>query len=147
MLPVAVMDPVMGKDVSGANHIVQRMRDGATPVVPNLFIPAVDVRDVANAPVMAMTNPAAASERFLPSNGRALRLKEIGAFIRAALGDPAKRVPTRASRGDRRCGGFHDRANTLSPRSTPAAKASARCNCTGEGRRAFAVPAIAWRHF
>ncbi|MDR6954782.1 nucleoside-diphosphate-sugar epimerase [Ancylobacter sp. 3268] len=96
MLPVAVMGPVMGKDVSGANHIVQRMLDGAMPVVPNLFIPVVDVRDVASAHVMAMTNPHAAGERFLLSNGRALSLKEIGAIIRAALGDAAKRVPMRA---------------------------------------------------
>lgn len=95
MLPVAVMGPTMGKDVSGSNHIVQRMLDGAMPVVPNLFIPVVDVRDVASAHVMAMTNPAAAGERFLLSNGRALSLKEIAAIIRAALGDAAKRVPTR----------------------------------------------------
>lgn len=96
MLPVAVMGPVMGKDVSGSNYIVQRMLDGAMPVVPNLFIPVVDVRDVASAHVTAMTIPAAAGERFLLSNGRALSLKEIGATIRAALGDAAKRVPTRA---------------------------------------------------
>jgi nucleoside-diphosphate-sugar epimerase len=96
MLPVAVMGPVMGENVSGANHIVQRMLDGAMPVVPNLFIPVVDVRDVASAHVLAMTNPRAAGERFLLSNGQALSLKEIGALIRAALGDVAKRVPTRA---------------------------------------------------
>ena len=95
MLPVAVMGPVMGEDITGANHIVQRMLDGAMPVVPNLFIPVVDVRDVASAHVTAMTNPAAAGERFLLSNGRALSLKEIGAIIRTALGDAAKRVPTR----------------------------------------------------
>jgi nucleoside-diphosphate-sugar epimerase len=95
MLPVAVMGPVMGIDVSGANHIVQRMLDGAMPVVPNLFIPVVDARDVAKAHVLAMTNPAAAGERFLLSNGPAFSLKEIGAIIRAALGDAAKRVPTR----------------------------------------------------
>ncbi|MDE8453325.1 hypothetical protein PCJ53_29225, partial [Klebsiella pneumoniae] len=56
MLPVAVIGPVMGKDVSGANHIIQRMLDGAMPAVPNLFIPIVDVRDVASAHIMAMTN-------------------------------------------------------------------------------------------
>ncbi len=95
MLPVAVMGPVMGKDVSGSNQVVRRMLDGAMPVVPNLFIPVVDVRDVASAHVMAMMNPAAAGERFLLSNGRALSLKEIGAIIRAALGDAATRVPTR----------------------------------------------------
>lgn len=96
LLPVAVMGPVMSGAVSGSNHIVQRMLEGAMPVVPNLFIPVVDVRDVASAHLMAMTNPAAAGERFLLSNGPALGLKEIGAMIRASLGDAAKRVPTRA---------------------------------------------------
>jgi nucleoside-diphosphate-sugar epimerase len=95
MLPVAVMGPMMGKDISGSNHIVQRMLDGAMPVVPNLFIPVVDVRDVASAHILAMTLPAAAGGRFLLSNGRALPLKEVGAIIRAALGDAGKRVPTR----------------------------------------------------
>jgi len=95
MLPVAVMGPVMGIDVSGANHIVQRMLDGAMPLVPNLFIPVVDARDVASAHILAMTKPEAGGERFLLSNGPALSLKEVGAIIRAALGNAAKRVPTR----------------------------------------------------
>ena len=43
-----------------------------------------------------MTNPRAAGERFLLSNGRALPMKEIGSIIRAELGDAAKRVPTRS---------------------------------------------------
>lgn len=96
MLPVAVMGPVMGKDVSGANHIVQRMLDGDMPGFPNLFIPIVDVRDVASAHVLAITHPAAAGERFLLSNGPALAMKEIGATIKSELGDAAKHVPSRS---------------------------------------------------
>ncbi len=96
MLPVAVMGPVMGKDISGSNHLIQRMLDGAMPAFPNLFIPIIDVRDVASAHILAMTNPGAAGERFLLSNGRALSLKEIGTIIKADLGDAAKRVPTRS---------------------------------------------------
>ena len=41
MLPVAVMGPVMGKDISGSNHLIQRMLDGAMPAFPNLFIPII----------------------------------------------------------------------------------------------------------
>lgn len=96
MLPVAVMGPVMGKDISGSNHLIQRMLDGAMPAFPNLFIPIIDVRDVASANILALTNPGAAGERFLLSNGRALPMKEIGAIIKAELGDAAKRVPTRS---------------------------------------------------
>ena len=96
LLPVAVMGPVMGREISGANHIVQRMLDGDMPGFPNLFIPIVDVRDVASAHLLAMTSPAAAGQRFLISNGPALAMKEIGAAIKAALGDAAAKVPTRS---------------------------------------------------
>lgn len=95
MLPVAVMGPVMGKDISGANHIVQRMLTGGMPGYPDLFIPIVDVRDVASAHVLAITHPTAAGERFLLSNGRPLAMKEIGAIIKDALGQKAGRVPNR----------------------------------------------------
>src|SRR4051794_20542325 len=96
MLPVAVMGPGMGKDVSGANHIVLRMLGGQMPVLPNLWIPIVDVRDVATAHILAMTAPGAAGERFLLSNGPALSLRQIGAVMRADLGTAARRVPTRS---------------------------------------------------
>ena len=96
MLPVAVMGPKMGNDISGSNQLVLRMLDGEMPAFPNLFIPIIDVRDVASAHILAMTNPGAAGERFLLSNGRALAMKEIGAIIKAELGDAARRVPTRS---------------------------------------------------
>lgn len=96
MLPVAVMGPIMGKDISGSNHIIKTMLDGAMPGFPNLFIPIVDVRDVAAAHILAMTNPAAAGERFLLANGPAMAMKEIGAIIKAELGAAARHVPTRS---------------------------------------------------
>lgn len=96
MLPVAVMGPVMGRDISGSNHLIAMILDGKIPGFPNLFFPIVDVRDVASAHILAMNAPGAAGERFLLSNGPAIAMKEIGATIRAKLGDAAKRVPTRS---------------------------------------------------
>ncbi|MFD5624906.1 SDR family oxidoreductase [Streptomyces sp. NPDC127072] len=95
LLPVAVMGPVLGDHVSGANHVVQRMLRGAMPGFPHLFIPIVDVRDVAQAHVLAMTAPSAAGQRFLISNGPAIEMKRIGAMIKARLGADADGVPTR----------------------------------------------------
>lgn len=95
MLPVAVMGPVMGNEVSGANHIVQRMLSGGMPGFPHLFIPIVDVRDVARAHLLAMTNPDAAGQRFLLSNGPAMEMKDIGSTIKSRLGAAAKNVPSR----------------------------------------------------
>jgi nucleoside-diphosphate-sugar epimerase len=96
ILPVAVMGPVTGSEVSGANHLVQRMLAGRLPGYPNLFIPIVDVRDVAAAHVLAMTTPGAAGRRFLLSSGPVMPFKQIGAVLRAHLGDAAGRVPTRS---------------------------------------------------
>lgn len=96
MLPVAVMGPVMGREISGSNHIVQAMLDGKMPAFPNIFIPVVDVRDVAAAHVTAMTLPEAAGQRFLLASGPVMPLAQIGATIKAALGAAAARVPERS---------------------------------------------------
>jgi len=89
LLPVAVMGPVMGGAVSGANHLIQRILDGGMAAFPHLYIPVVDVRDVAAAHLLAMTTPEAAGQRFLLSNGPAIALSEIGALIKV----PRRTVP------------------------------------------------------
>lgn len=96
MLPVAVMGPVMGRDISGANNVIAMILGGKLPGYPNLYFPIVDVRDVATAHVLAMTAAGAAGQRFLLSNGPAIAMKEIGATLRVKLGEAARRVPTRS---------------------------------------------------
>lgn len=96
VLPVAVMGPVMGDQVSGANHIVLSSLAGRMRVYPNMFVPVVDVRDVAAAHVAAMTATGAAGERFLVGTGEpAIAMTEIGALLRSELGERASKVPTR----------------------------------------------------
>ncbi|WP_432992216.1 NAD-dependent epimerase/dehydratase family protein [Dactylosporangium sp. CA-233914] len=95
MCPVAVVGPVMGKDISGANHLVQRSLEGSMPGYPNIYIPFIDVRDVAAAHVLAMTKPGAAGQRFLLASGPAIPMQQVGALLRANLGNAAKRVPSR----------------------------------------------------
>ncbi|MER6677509.1 NAD-dependent epimerase/dehydratase family protein [Streptomyces sp. NPDC000983] len=94
--PVAVMGPVLGTGVSGANHIVQRILNGEMPGYPNMYIPVVDVRDVATAHISAMTAPEAAGERFLVTSGEpAISMKDIGGILRVRFGEAARHVPTR----------------------------------------------------
>ncbi len=95
-LPVAVMGPVLGEDVSGSNHLIQRIMSGRMPGFPNLFIPIVDVRDVAAGHLAAMTTAEAAGERFLLASGPVMAMKEIGATITSHLGPAAARVPKRS---------------------------------------------------
>ncbi|MDR6319093.1 NAD-dependent epimerase/dehydratase family protein [Actinoplanes couchii] len=78
LLPVAVMGPAFDGKVSGANHIVQRILGGQMTAFPDMYVPIVDVRDVAAAHVAALTAPAG---RYLLANGRPLAMKEIAAVL------------------------------------------------------------------
>jgi nucleoside-diphosphate-sugar epimerase len=93
--PVAVFGPVLGPDYATSIMLVERMMAGAMPGVPRMCIGVVDVRDVADLHLKAMTNPAAKGERFLAVAGDFMWMVEIAKVIKARLGDAAKRVPTR----------------------------------------------------
>jgi nucleoside-diphosphate-sugar epimerase len=93
--PVGVFGPVLGADYSTSILIVQRMMDGALPGCPKLFFGAVDVRDVAELHVRAMTYPAAKGERFLAVAGDFLSMLDIAKVLKERIGASAKKVPTR----------------------------------------------------
>jgi nucleoside-diphosphate-sugar epimerase len=93
--PVGVLGPVLGPDFSPSLGLVQRMLDGDLPALPKFAMGYVDARDVADLHLRAMTDPAAAGERFLAISGHSLRVREIAAILRDRLGDRAGKVPTR----------------------------------------------------
>jgi nucleoside-diphosphate-sugar epimerase len=93
--PVGVFGPVLGPDYSTSILIIQRMMDGAMPGCPRLYFGVVDVRDVADLHIRAMTHPAAKGERFLAVAGDFMSILGIGGVLKARMGAAAKRVPTR----------------------------------------------------
>lgn len=93
--PVGVFGPVLGPDYSTSILIVQRLMDGAVPGLPRLYFGAVDVRDVADLHLRAMTNPAAEGERFLALAGDFMSMLDISKVLKDGMGALAKRVPTR----------------------------------------------------
>jgi len=93
--PVGVFGPVLGADYSTSILIVQRLMDGALPGCPRLQFGVVDVRDVADLHLRAMTNPAAKGERFLAVAGDFMSIRDIAMALKARMGAAAKRVPTR----------------------------------------------------
>lgn len=93
--PVAVLGPVVSAHLSGGNALVERILGGELRVFPDIWIPIVDVRDVAVAERLAMVAPDAAGRRFLIGTGDGLKLAQIGAILRAGLGERAGRVGTR----------------------------------------------------
>ena len=92
--PVGVFGPVLGPDYSTSIFLVQRMLDGAMPGCPRLHFGAVDVRDVADLHIRAMTHPAAKGERFLAVAGDFMSILDIAKALKGRMGASAKRVPT-----------------------------------------------------
>src|SRR3984957_6415341 len=93
--PVGVFGPVLGADYSASILIVQRLMDGALPGSPKLSFGIVDVRDVVDLHIRAMTIPAAKGERFLAVAGDFLWMREIARVLINRMGSDARRVPTR----------------------------------------------------
>jgi nucleoside-diphosphate-sugar epimerase len=90
--PTGVFGPALGADLSSL-VIIRRLLDGDMPGTPRLSFTVVDVRDVADLHLRAMTHPAAAGERFLAATETVLSMHEIAQLLRARLGQAARRVP------------------------------------------------------
>ncbi len=92
--PVGVLGPVLGPDYSTSILLVQRMMDGAVPGCPRLQFGLVDVRDVVDLHIRAMTHPGAKGERFLAVAGDFVSMLQIAKVLKARMGAAARRVPT-----------------------------------------------------
>jgi dihydroflavonol-4-reductase len=93
--PVAVLGPALGPDLSTSIELIRRMLNGGMPGCPALYFGVVDVRDVADLHLQAMTQAAARGERFLAAAGDFMSLLDIATVLRDRLGAAAKRVPKR----------------------------------------------------
>ena len=93
--PVGIFGPTFGRDYATSILIVQRLLDGDVPACPKIGFGAVDVRDVADLHLRAMTNPAASGERFLAVAGESISLLDVATILKTRMGVAARRVPTR----------------------------------------------------
>ncbi len=93
--PGAIIGPALSDDHSYSLQAVQRLL-GGMPAAPRLGFTFVDVRDVADLHIRAVTDPAGGGERFIATD-RFLWTYEVAAILRQRLGDAAKKVPTRVA--------------------------------------------------
>ena len=91
--PVGIFGPVLGPDFSGSIGIFKALLDGAMPAVPKIYFGLVDVRDVADLHLRAMTSPAAKGERFIAVAGETLSILDIAKVLRRTMGASPARVP------------------------------------------------------
>jgi nucleoside-diphosphate-sugar epimerase len=91
--PGAIIGPVLSEDRSYSLQAIERLL-GGMPGVPRIGFSFVDVRDVADLEIRAMTDPNAGGERFIAVE-RFLWMAEVAAVLRERLGEDAAKVPTR----------------------------------------------------
>lgn len=91
--PVGVFGPVLGRDTSTSILLVSKLMDGSMPGVPKIHFGVVDVRDVADLHLRAMTDPAANGERFLAVSGDFMSILEIANALRHRMRGRARKVP------------------------------------------------------
>jgi nucleoside-diphosphate-sugar epimerase len=89
--PVGIFGPPLVADLSASVGLALQLMKA--PAVPRLATTVVDVRDVADLHIRAMTMPDAAGQRFLASTGEPLTFQEVARILREAVGDPNSTLP------------------------------------------------------
>ncbi|RYZ40584.1 MAG: NAD-dependent epimerase/dehydratase family protein [Myxococcaceae bacterium] len=96
VLPAFIQGPMLNRDVSGSLEAVARMLRGELSRLPRLGFSIVDVRDLVDLHLKAMTAPGAANERFMGSSDF-LWLTDMARLLREHLGARASKVGTRTA--------------------------------------------------
>lgn len=91
--PVTVLGPALGADYSHSIRLIKGMMEGQACAHINTGL--VDVRDVADLHLRAMTHPAAGGQRFIAIAGESMWLADIARVLRHRMGAAAGKVSTR----------------------------------------------------
>jgi dihydroflavonol-4-reductase len=94
VLPGAVFGPILSTDSIGSVQIIERMLKGYMPGSPRIGLEIVDVRDLVDIHIRAMTAPEAAGQRFL-ATGEFMWMREMAKSLRDGLGPAGAKVSTR----------------------------------------------------
>ncbi|MCE7053466.1 aldehyde reductase [Algoriphagus sp. AGSA1] len=93
--PVAVFGPSLALSQSPSLGILKFLTDGSAKAIPNIPLNVVDIRDVADLHVRAMTNPNASGHRFIATADGEISMPEIAKLLKDSMPEIAKKVPVR----------------------------------------------------
>lgn len=93
--PTAIFGPSLGPDLSSGFELLKNLLDGSMKAVPNLYMNIIDVRDVADLHIRAMTNPDAKGQRFLALAGGKMSMPEIAVFLKNKMPEVTQKVSTK----------------------------------------------------
>jgi len=91
--PSGVMGPFLNSSDSGSGELVSTMLGGKMPMLANIGLPLVDIRDVVRVHIAAMTVPEAAGKRFAV-NPIGLMMPECARIFRDAFSSYGYAVPS-----------------------------------------------------
>ncbi len=91
--PGAILGPVLSDDRSYSIEMIERLLKGM-PGVPRIGFNVVDVRDVVDLHIRAMTAPEAGGERLVAVQSFQW-MEQVAAVLREQLGEAAAKVPKR----------------------------------------------------
>ena len=92
--PGLVLGPILDADYSTSGELIRKLMRREVPGCPDLGWPSVDVRDVADAHLAAMTTPGAAGMRFCCTIEDA-RVQDIALILKNQFANRGYKVPTR----------------------------------------------------
>ena len=93
--PMGIFGPSLSSDLSSGFALLKQVLDGSLKSIPNMTLGIVDVRDLADLHIRAMTNPNAKGQRFLALSGGIMSLPEIAVLLKNKLGDKGKNITNR----------------------------------------------------
>jgi dihydroflavonol-4-reductase len=95
--PGAVFGPSLGAQMDGQSvAMMTKMIQGKIPLIPDMALGMVDVRDVATLHVAAMTARGAAGARFIACTAQPIEMATVAEVLRAAgyTKAPSRKAPT-----------------------------------------------------
>lgn len=92
--PGIILGPVLSARTGTSVDVVRKLLAGAYPAMPDIGFAVVDVRDVADLHLRAMTGEQAAGRRFIAA-GRFMRLADMAQALREAMPQYAGKLPRR----------------------------------------------------
>ncbi len=93
--PVFILGPSLGPDLPSSFGVLNHLLDGSMKAVPNIPFNIIDVRDLADLHIRAMTNPNAKGQRFIALAGGKISMPEIARLLKNKMPEIAKAIPTK----------------------------------------------------
>jgi len=90
--PGIILGPVLESDYGTSAEVIIKLMDKSLPAIPKIGFTVSDVRDVAQAHILAMTSPEAVGERYIAAS-KFMWMSDIADTLREQF--PTHKIPTR----------------------------------------------------